>query len=224
MSQFRPIRLTSLTLPVDYDQYYASLAASTNVSALPTPTAGGSHYSSEYGGDFDDEEEDKKPNIQYLDSLNDYRKRSRSKEDVGGGSVIKGSKLARLNSEEGLNGTLRNGIGGVNGNGLVAGLATTTTTALSVVCTPPVEDQKEPLVNGYDDVGDSYNDGAVEDDDPMVYGPCHSFVPLLLSVIYVFSFIVNGKPVPYSQVTEEDHELMTPDEYTAYFDVMQARS
>jgi len=35
---------------------------------------------------------------------------------------------------------------------------------------------------------------------------------------------VNGQPKPYSQVTEEDHELMTPEEYTAYFEVMQAQS
>jgi transcription initiation factor TFIIE subunit alpha len=32
-------------------------------------------------------------------------------------------------------------------------------------------------------------------------------------------FIVNGEPVPFSQVTEEQTELMTPEEYTAYFDV-----
>jgi transcription initiation factor TFIIE subunit alpha len=30
--------------------------------------------------------------------------------------------------------------------------------------------------------------------------------------------------MPYSAVTEEHHELMTADEYTAYFDVFQARS
>jgi len=36
--------------------------------------------------------------------------------------------------------------------------------------------------------------------------------------------VVNGQPKPYSQVTEEDHDLMTPDEYTTFFEVMQARS
>ncbi len=36
--------------------------------------------------------------------------------------------------------------------------------------------------------------------------------------------VVNGLPKPYSQVTEEDHDLMTPDEYTAYFEILQARS
>jgi len=34
---------------------------------------------------------------------------------------------------------------------------------------------------------------------------------------------VNGKPIPFSKVTEDDHELMKPDEYTAFFDVLQAR-
>lgn len=140
------------------------------MSALPTPTAGGSHYSSEYGGDFDDEEEEKKPNIQYLDSLNDYRKRSRSKEDVGSGSVAKGSKLAKLHLE-GLNGTQQNGF---NGNGIGVDVATATTTASSGVGTP-VEDQ-----NGYDDMGDSYIDGAGEDD-PMVYGAYHSSLTLVFS-------------------------------------------
>lgn len=42
----------------------------------------------------DDEEEDKKPNVEYLDSLNAYRKRSRSAEDVAGPSRIKATKLA----------------------------------------------------------------------------------------------------------------------------------
>lgn len=36
--------------------------------------------------------------------------------------------------------------------------------------------------------------------------------------------IVNGAPKPYSQVTEDDHELMTPEEYTAFFNILQARS
>lgn len=69
----------------DYDQYYASLAASEAPSTLPTPGLG------EFG-----EEEDVKPNLEYLDSLNEYRKRSRSREDVGtGGST---PKLPRTDS------------------------------------------------------------------------------------------------------------------------------
>ena len=45
---------------------------------------------------------------------------------------------------------------------------------------------------------------------------------IFLSLIFHLS--VNGVPKPYSQVTEEDHDLMTPDEYTAYFEILQARS
>lgn len=36
--------------------------------------------------------------------------------------------------------------------------------------------------------------------------------------------IVNGAPVAFSEITEEHHELMTPDEYTAYFDILQERT
>ncbi|KAI6106928.1 TFIIE alpha subunit-domain-containing protein [Pisolithus croceorrhizus] len=36
--------------------------------------------------------------------------------------------------------------------------------------------------------------------------------------------LVNGVPKPFSQVTEEDQESMTPDEYTAYFEVFQLHS
>ena len=32
--------------------------------------------------------------------------------------------------------------------------------------------------------------------------------------------IVNGAPKPYSQVTEDDHELMTPEENTAFFNIL----
>ena len=45
---------------------------------------------------------------------------------------------------------------------------------------------------------------------------------IFLSLIFHLS--VNGVLKPYSQVTEEDHDLMTPDEYTAYFEILQARS
>lgn len=62
-----------------YDSYYSSLAAS--AQATPAASAPGS---SEYGNErSDDEDEDKKPDVQYLDSLNAYRKRSRSAEDEG---------------------------------------------------------------------------------------------------------------------------------------------
>jgi transcription initiation factor TFIIE subunit alpha len=49
---------------------------------------------SDDSGDFPDneEEEDRKPSIEYLDSLNAYRKRSRSREDEG---AVK--KVAKVN-------------------------------------------------------------------------------------------------------------------------------
>jgi hypothetical protein len=43
-------------------------------------------------------------------------------------------------------------------------------------------------------------------------------------LIYNFFSLVAGEPKPYSQITDEDHELMTPEEYTAYFEIFQARS
>ena len=74
-----------LTLILVYDQYYASLAA----SSQPTPIL-------ETGGsDFGEEEEDVKPSIEYLNSLNEYRKRSRSTEDVGLPSSNSGKKVAK---------------------------------------------------------------------------------------------------------------------------------
>lgn len=38
------------------------------------------------------------------------------------------------------------------------------------------------------------------------------------------STAVNGTPMRFSDVTEEEMERMTPEEYTAYFEVMQAQS
>ena len=45
----------------------------------------------------DGEEEDVKPSVEYLESLNDYRKRSRSAEDIGEGSGM--SKIPRAAHE-----------------------------------------------------------------------------------------------------------------------------
>ncbi|RPD63162.1 hypothetical protein L226DRAFT_528029 [Lentinus tigrinus ALCF2SS1-7] len=133
-----------------YDQYYASLAA----SSQPTPSL----------GEFAAEEEDVKPDVDYLDSLNEYRKRSRSRDDVGtGGST---PKMAR--TEEHM-----------------------------VIQEDAAVPEAEVHANGV-------NGDASAEDDPVVY--------------------VNGKPVPFSQITEEHQEAMTPEEYTAYFEVLTARS
>ncbi|KAI0353960.1 hypothetical protein OH77DRAFT_1406320 [Trametes cingulata] len=139
-----------------YDQYYASLAASAAPSGEPTPGM----------SEFGEEEEDVKPSVEYLDSLNEYRKRSRSRDDIGtGGST---PKIPRIDG--------------------FADAAETET----AVYTNGIE-AEAPLTNG--DAGD---------DDPIVY--------------------VNGEPVPLSQVTEEHQEAMTPEEYTAYYEVLSSRS
>ncbi|KAI8972873.1 TFIIE alpha subunit-domain-containing protein [Trametes punicea] len=140
-----------------YDQYYASLAASAAPSTQPTPGM----------SEFGEEEEDVKPSVEYLDSLNEYRKRSRSRDDVGtGGST---PKIPRIDGQVG------------------------TTEAETAVYTNGIEVEAPPAANG-----------AAEEEDPIVY--------------------VNGEPVPLSQVTEEHQEAMTPEEYTAYYDMLSARS
>ncbi|KAH8998756.1 hypothetical protein EDB86DRAFT_3145866 [Lactarius hatsudake] len=126
-----------------YDQYYASLAASAAPSTQHTPSGEFSVL-----GDF---EEDRKPNIEYLDSLNEHNKRSRSAEDDGAHAdrtAVAERKLARVVGW----GQMANG---------------------------------EVPVNG---------------------------VP------------VDGKPMPFSQVEEEHHDLMTADEWAAYFEIFQQRS
>ncbi|KAF9459655.1 TFIIE alpha subunit-domain-containing protein [Collybia nuda] len=150
-----------------YDQYYASLAASTAASAQATPSGLSRPGSSDFGDFANDDEEDRKPSVEYLDSLNDYRKRSRSREDEGSTKT----KIARV-------GEVLNGYGYSPDSGITP-VEENAVMVADVVPPPP-------------------------EDDPLVY--------------------VNGKPVPYSKVTEEDHDLMTPDEYTAFFEVMQARS
>ncbi|KAF8637861.1 hypothetical protein AX17_002487 [Amanita inopinata Kibby_2008] len=166
-----PITVVEETKPIInqeadyYDQYYASLVASTTVSAQATPSAISAPASSEYGDLGNDEEEEQKPSVEYLDSLNDYRKRSRSREDEG----VKETKMPKL--EEQMNGFTVEAI----------------------------------QVNGFE--GHEMTEEApveLSSDDSIVY--------------------VNGAPVPFSQVTEEHHEMMSPDEYTAYFDILQERS
>lgn len=54
---------------VDYDQYYASLASQSTPGSAPIDDFG------------EEEEEDVKPSVEYLNSLNDYRKRVRSEDE-----------------------------------------------------------------------------------------------------------------------------------------------
>jgi len=166
-----PVRIVGDVKPVVnhesdyYDQYYASLAASAAPSTQDTPSGLGASGSDDFG-DFGDDEEDRKPSLEYLDSLNDYRKRSRSREDEG-----VGKKVAKV--EE-------NGY-----NGLANGKPKGSVLEINVPAVAMLQD-------------------ATPQDDPIIY--------------------VNGAPIPLSKVTEEDHELMTPEEYTTYFEVIQTRS
>ncbi|EDR08240.1 uncharacterized protein LACBIDRAFT_297707 [Laccaria bicolor S238N-H82] len=155
-----------------YDQYYASLAASAAPSAQATPTGLSAPGSSDFGDFPNDEEEDRKPNLEYLDSLNDYRKRSRSREDVGSVKV----KVAKMDALPVYD------YGMVNGYTPDGGIEIEQDAIMVEEIPPPFEGEEDPMVN------------------------------------------VNGLPKPYSQVTEEDHDLMTPDEYTAFFEILQARS
>ena len=71
-------------------------------------------------------------------------------------------------------------------------------------------------------------DGPADgEDDPLVYGQLYlaCLEPSFLSADGLPCFlVVNGEQMPYSQVTDEHHELMTPEEYTAYFEVYQAKN
>ncbi|KAJ7596846.1 TFIIE alpha subunit-domain-containing protein [Mycena floridula] len=146
-----------------FDQYYASLAASAVTSAQATPSGLSMPGSSDFDDFGNDEEEDKKPSIEYLNSLNDYKRKRSHEDDESSGK----SKLAK--TEE------------IDTNGVVP-------------------DWTEPEAQDSDMVN---NRGAEED--PIVY--------------------VNGVAKPFSQVTDDDAEhLMTPEEYTVYFEVLQARS
>ncbi len=46
----------------------------------------------------------------------------------------------------------------------------------------------------------------------------------ILPLRVLTSMSVNGEPVPFSQITEEHQDAMTPEEYTAYYEVLSARS
>jgi|SRR5882762_8817353 transcription initiation factor TFIIE subunit alpha len=90
---------------VDYDRYYASLAASATASTNGTPLGLGIPGGDDFGAS--DDEEDRKPSVEYLNSLNDYRKRSRSMEDIG----TPKSKVARLTDNRAFDGGKVNGVG-----------------------------------------------------------------------------------------------------------------
>jgi transcription initiation factor TFIIE subunit alpha len=82
-------------------------ASSAAVPTQPTPTTQSALGSSDSGDFGYDEEEDRKPSVQYLDSLNAYRKRSRSHEDVGSTAKI---KQVKIDVTEGMYG-IGNGVG-----------------------------------------------------------------------------------------------------------------
>ncbi len=78
-------------------------------------------------------------------------------------------------------------------------------------------------------------DVVVGEEDPLVYG-LSSFCRLLFDFDFSFPgaffmscsmdlhFSVDGKAMPFSQVGEEHHDLMTADEYATYFEIFQQRS
>ncbi|THH30910.1 hypothetical protein EUX98_g3301 [Antrodiella citrinella] len=145
---------------VDYfDHYYASLAASAAPSAQDTPRL------PDLGNEFG-EEEDVKPSVEYLESLNGYRKRSRSAEDIGEGS-------GPIKTPRTTNGTPEK-------NGASASIPVDVDMAVAEAVA------EEAAAN--------------TGDDPAVH--------------------VNGTLIPLSQVTEEHQELMTPEEYTAYYEIL----
>ncbi|KAF9234259.1 TFIIE alpha subunit-domain-containing protein [Melanogaster broomeanus] len=135
-----PSRLPQVTLPVE--------------DVKPEINHEADYYEQYYATRELEEEEELKPSVQYLDSLNGYRKRSRSQEDEGAAA----KKLSKLEAE------------------------------------PPVTNGADELPQVEEPAGDG----------PLIF--------------------VNGVQKPFSEVTEEDQELMTPDEYTAYFEVLQAHS
>ena len=141
-------------------------------------------------GDF---EEDRKPNIEYLDSLNEHKKRSRSLEEdaaeVDGAAERKLARVVGWDQGQAANGDVEGGSG-------VAGAAA----------------GADVDVDG----------DAPPEDDPTVFGL--SFFFLHAMSVLTRPLQVDGKPMPFSQVEEEHHELMTADEWAAYFEIFQQRS
>jgi len=130
-----------------------------------------------------------KPSIEYLNSLNEYRKRSRSTEDVGFSTSNSGKKVVKLGYDN-------------PGSGPI--IASTTPMLEALVKEQPL-DVEVTLPQG---------------EDPIVYGTL--FITVLTPSPPVLTpLTVNGEPVPFSTITEEHQELMTPEEYTTYFEVYQ---
>lgn len=103
------------------------------MSGRATPSAS-APASSEYGDLNNDDEEEQKPSVEYLDSLNDYRKRSRSREDEG----VKRTKQLKM-EEEHVNGIAPESI---QPNGFSAAVPVTDE---ELPFAPPVDD---PIVYG----------------------------------------------------------------------------
>ena len=99
-----------------YEKYYASLAASNGLATPASTSATPSiRIPSEHSYD-NEEEEDRKPSIKYLESLTEYRKRSRPVDDVGSGGP-RTPKLAKTDSDQSIaNGSNTYANGAFNGS------------------------------------------------------------------------------------------------------------
>jgi len=156
-----------------YEQYYATLEASQSQSASQTPMI---------DTPISDFEEDRKPNVALLDSMNSSRKRSRSPFDEG----RNGLKAARSNTGTPIFSRSPSGILSAEDSPAAMDLGPPPSRSVSV------DDVVIP------DIMDTLND------DPTIF--------------------VAGKPMPFSQVTEEMGDEMTPEEYQTYYDMLMARS
>jgi transcription initiation factor TFIIE subunit alpha len=170
MRSLLPAFGTLMTCAVD--DYYASL---TNPASQPY-TSGTSTNPEELG----DDDEDIKPDITQLmhTSLNDYRKRARSPDDIED-ATTPASKTARLDDPA----------------------------------------ASAELFESTDLSGDQ-----PAEDDPTVYGKWPHTLCWYCDRQLIFARLtVNGEAMPYSVVTEEHHDLMTPEEYAAYFVIFDSR-
>lgn len=210
----------------DYDQYYASLAASTAPSAQATP------ITTDGASDLGEEEEEAKPSPAYLTSLNEYRKRSRSREDIDGGSAT--PKMQKLNghAHKAMNG---NG----NGNALASPVGPASASASASVNPKPAM-QIERLVETAMAAALTTNGvhaaevveemvvvaaDSASDSGPVVYGGCCATgrVDGIDGRVLVL-VAVNGRPVALSAITEDHQEQMSPEEYEAYYNVLATQS